>query len=164
MCCHYTTAAKNIIETSLIVYSAFPTIAIYIIGLHVLNAILPRSGDKWRRYKRKPAAIITMARVKDLNQLLSPASIWPPVKRNAAVLPMTLNRIITNSQPATVIINWQLLCRLHQSKPLSPFCIICILRQWQCQLLANPLVKFAESWFLNWSSKRPAFQTEQSAS
>jgi hypothetical protein len=53
------------------VYSAFPTIAIYIIGLHVLNAILARSGDKWRRTNKKPAAIITMARVHDLNQLLS---------------------------------------------------------------------------------------------
>ena len=73
MCYHYTTAANNNIETSLLVYSAFPTIAIYIIGLHVLNAILARSGDKWRRTNKKPAAIITMARVNDLNQLLSPA-------------------------------------------------------------------------------------------
>ena len=60
MCCHYTTAAVFKELTSSSVYSAFLSIAIHFIGLHVLNAILVGSGDKWRRAKRKPAYIITM--------------------------------------------------------------------------------------------------------
>ena len=49
MCCHYTTAAKTTVVSVFTVYSAVSSIANHFIGLHVLNAILPRSGYKWRR-------------------------------------------------------------------------------------------------------------------